>query len=801
MTEEMSYSVFLDHRPRRIAFLVDPEKVSDDLLDVIVNFNIDSWGGRYNPIIPVTAGEIYPDYWRLLNLSGPDILYCCADVSAATIERLDKEIGAVLIENQRSFEDNVGPRISIDNQASIKATMRKLRDFNPFFLGRPESSILTFNYDLGQPSKVSSFIRRNFGVSWHGFFLARAGLIPAKYPDSPSDRDVLSAIGQGPTLLLPIQLSEHAPPRRVAQDKDSWRDDFIVCLGEGPWNVMHFWNEVYFRTYRGPWNFGIDQLWLPPKILDDQAAYEQLVTVIRRRVHSGQHQRRLRAVSYDHEQPELDKLASKICKDVRSHLIPGKSEQIQKGYFPAIESTKPMQFVIRPPQHEHVRGQKTFLNLQKPEEVSLDGLECWMVDLAIENPSQEAFAANLSPWWKLPRVGAVAGLFTRPTASKVTYDGRLSLQVGTNEQKILLSIPTRGPLFQNLLAPSFWYTLTADLRHSIPHPPQPALRLSDKGKYLQGLLTLFGSLRNAVYFFEHPFWRSTLTELCCPRKSEQVKAKATKTIRKEADKFIREYATDKENAVLWLTETVLQAAEKIPGVEELLQYGSLKESYASYVSKLASKEEQHYASTEDLKETLSQLTRAGVLLQGSEVRCDHCLSQFWYHVDELGKSIACKGCRRDIPLLAEGSWSYRPNALLRKGLREYGLLPVFRLIGRLFEKHNDNFIFLAGAELGNYTDAGFVSAEEIDLTWIRDGEFGIADVKSSTKGFSTDDTDKLVKRAKVARPGTVLLAATEGEDSEIEKWRQKVNQQLEPMGIQVKACGPTFFASPSPYLV
>src|SRR6266851_8469389 len=101
MPEETPYSVFLDHRPRRIAFLVDPDKANDPLLDAIADFNIDSWGGRYNPMIPVTGGEIYPDYWRLLNLSDPDVFYCCADVSVATIERLDREIGAVLIENHR----------------------------------------------------------------------------------------------------------------------------------------------------------------------------------------------------------------------------------------------------------------------------------------------------------------------------------------------------------------------------------------------------------------------------------------------------------------------------------------------------------------------------------------------------------------------------------------------------------------------------------------------------------------------------------------------------------------------------
>ena len=109
--------------------------------------------------------------------------------------------------------------------------------------------------------------------------------------------------------------------------------------------------------------------------------------------------------------------------------------------------------------------------------------------------------------------------------------------------------------------------------------------------------------------------------------------------------------------------------------------------------------------------------------------------------------------------------------------------------------------FLPVCRITPLPDRGFVSHEEIDLAWIRDGEFGIAKVKSPTDGFSKEDAEKLVKRATLARPCTVLLVSPEGEDKEIAKWRQRVNEPLEPLGIQVEAWGPSFFTQPSPYLV
>lgn len=799
MSEERPYSVLLKHRPRRIAFLLDPDHTEGALLDAIVNFNVDCWGGRYNPIVAVTNKGIYPDYWRLLALADPDVVYCCNEIDQLTIEKLDREIVPVLIQNHRDYGAEAPIRISVEDQASTTAIILRLRDLFPVHFRKPEPSLLTFDFDRGDPKKISSFIRRNFGVSWNGYFLARDHGVPATRA-SASDIEVLHMIGTVQNLVLPIGVCRHAPLSRIA--RAGYRpSDFTIYFGESPWNFIHFWNDAHFQCANKLWNTGIDQMWLPSNLLKDEGSYNNLLTVIGNRVYSGNQQRRLRIVSYDHEVSELDELAKKICNDLRSNLYQGQAKKLEKGSFPVFEVGGPLEFTPKLPQHEHVRGRKVFLEIGKPEEVSSEGSQFWMVDLMIEDPFQEAFFANAHPWWKLPKRGLLASLFTSPGPSRVIDGGLLAIEVGNREQKVPLSIPSKRELFWSLLSPRLWYASASDIRHTIPLPASTYIQISDKGKYLNGMLSLFPSLREAVGFLDHPFWRETLTKLCCPQKSDQVRSTATKTILKEADNFIRDYGADKEHAVAWLTEMVIQAGEKIPGTEDSLCYRDLEESYKSYAEALSSPEESAYASSQNLKGVLSELTRAGVLLQGSDVRCEYCLSEFWYHVDELGKTIACRGCRREIPLQAETAWSYRPNELLRKGLREYGLLPLVRLIGRLFEKSRDCFIFLAGTELGNYEGEGFVSRGEIDLSWILDGEFGIAEVKSSTRGFSTSDADRLVKWATIAHPNKVLLVATEGDDRELGKWREKLVPSLEPLGIQVEAWGPSLFRVPSHHFV
>jgi len=45
------YSIYIDKRPLRIAFLIDPNQTDFEQLDAIFEYNHGKWGGRFNPII------------------------------------------------------------------------------------------------------------------------------------------------------------------------------------------------------------------------------------------------------------------------------------------------------------------------------------------------------------------------------------------------------------------------------------------------------------------------------------------------------------------------------------------------------------------------------------------------------------------------------------------------------------------------------------------------------------------------------------------------------------------------------
>src|SRR5438874_1949095 len=87
-----AYSIIANHRPKRVAFLVDIDQLPATI-DVICDFNCDHWGGRFNPIIPVQGGVICESYWPLLRLADPDTFYSFCDITASDYNKIDREIG------------------------------------------------------------------------------------------------------------------------------------------------------------------------------------------------------------------------------------------------------------------------------------------------------------------------------------------------------------------------------------------------------------------------------------------------------------------------------------------------------------------------------------------------------------------------------------------------------------------------------------------------------------------------------------------------------------------------------------
>ena len=243
--QDRGFSVLLEHRPRCVAFVVDLDSVNNDLIDAIVDFNVGSWGGRFNPIILSQNKKICPDYWRLLKLADADLIYSYAELDQETVERLDWECGPIhIVRNRRvpsSDPRDYRPSSLRGEQASITGLILQFKDLIPgVFRVHKEPSILTFDIEHSNERKISSFVRRNFGVSHKAYFAVRDEGVNPTYPTSFSDIDVLECVEKANNLLLPINLSS-VDARRLQAMVTERDESFMILYGDHPSNAVNYW--------------------------------------------------------------------------------------------------------------------------------------------------------------------------------------------------------------------------------------------------------------------------------------------------------------------------------------------------------------------------------------------------------------------------------------------------------------------------------------------------------------------------------------------------------------------------------
>ena len=162
----------------------------------------------------------------------------------------------------------------------------------------------------------------------------------------------------------------------------------------------------------------------------------------------------------------------------------------------------------------------------------------------------------------------------------------------------------------------------------------------------------------------------------------------------------------------------------------------------------------------------------------------------WYHVDDLKSVVTCRGCRMAVNLPAEIPWSYALNELVASAVRDHGVAPVVRTAFRLFERSRESFCFLPGIEIRDYGAEPECQICELDLVWIRDGEFGMAEIKRTPKKVAVREKLRMILNA--ALPDRYLLVSTSGSSEEMESIRTSIQAQVDRR-IAVAAWSPHDF--------
>lgn len=788
------YSIYVNKRPLRVAFLIEDKPESMAIIDTILAYNRDRWGGRYNPIL-ITDGQTLTDaWWSLLEAVDPDVVKSFVPLSADLVGAIERRIAPYLIQPPDPREEENGRWYLHlrDDGLSLLPTPRNVRMAS---WAIEESCLVLFETDWKQTDPlIKRFTEWNFGGYSHPIQAVSRTLENVwtqTFPvtDAASLVTPLTELCAFRAFTYPIQLCSVPKDTLLDVEHDQFSETFHVVIGDTPTDVAYFWNwpvtaPQWSRTY-------LNQVWLPLSVATNPQLATALSSWLQRSADpNGSSQGRIRFVSLSLSQERLQEVVEPLTGQLRAlrnldALGEIQSPRIRHGF-----SGPPGQDKM-----DLYRATSTTerLTLQEPDVLHGPILgEHWMADLYIEfRPERYPTISGRLLWWQLPRLNSLASqMFRRP--SRILRARYPSVLMKRGEPRLDITLPDDISVFSGLavLPNQSYYTL--DARHGKSFPgrtPYDQARRSEKGRYLSGLLDLFGGLDPATYTLGESYWRrmfDLLSGRTAHTDAERLNEVGNALRKRLGANRVQFYEDDK--AMTWLTNYVLKVARSLPAPSRDLEFRVFEEHAQQEIEDFNARhmgQKPWVYSQADLMGPLGGLTERGVLLIGIKARCPSCGYRAWHHIDDAKQTLQCGGCNAAFPMPPEPRWYYRLNSLARAAHAEHGLLPVVLVLGQLLMDARSAFLFTPCLDLFEADDKRPVG--DLDIAVILDGQFVIGEVKQSRDLFDEAIFTKMERIARRLLPDTLLFASMDREPNAlITKEIARLSEVLRPLSITVR---------------
>ncbi len=270
----------------------------------------------------------------------------------------------------------------------------------------------------------------------------------------------MMALYSNRNLLMPIDICG-VGPRKLRAYTDDHGVALTIFYGTSCWNFVDFWNYVHFVGEAPQAIKSISEMWITPSQFEDETFYQRFLELIRRRVSGSEHQNRIRLISYDQTEDQLQELTKRICTDLKwGNLYPANPILRAKGELNTFQVRPVITFLSRnQPQNKQVSGESVFLELM-PEMGTPDNRdEKWITELSVEAPELESYFANKTPWWNLPRNLELARLFVPESPCRIGRDRSISVEVSKRPSRI--TSKWSGWFFRPALTRTAWKPIRA----------------------------------------------------------------------------------------------------------------------------------------------------------------------------------------------------------------------------------------------------------------------------------------------------------------------------------------------------
>jgi hypothetical protein len=514
-----------------VAYLLENGCDAHVWLDAIFADCFGRHGGRQSLIIPVENGVISQRYKEWLQVLDPDFLLALTYDNQAVIPGLVDLLADTAILERKRKRDEIEeyPRVGIDATGLTALSwlpflkiVSGIRRVTPeFILDRypawADDGIISDNFGTLYGSVNSFPIHQQLGVRgliltpkdapenrWHfGTVEADEVLDGYEVVDRMSKENGIVTLGQLSNLYSQPHRPEHP-----------WTNGFCVVIGDSftdrisCWNAGLLFDDAQNQTFK--------TMRLPAAIRSDEIRIGQIANFLRKRnwIGGGNGPARIVVRSHSLGAADVQEFVELLRKATMSYVdfsvIESSDECCPPDTKRSIYGAYHIGNVSPATAETAIRETTTIVTVPEPMQLSycagmhpIFSQGCWFVDLAIDRLNDNCRFANVREKWILPiRPQLVRQLCGSPSARQSRY-GNISVQAEINKRVVEVKQPEDSNIFYGILNDRPYFS-PSDMRSNfVTAVAYKHSALSDKGRYLKGMLGMFGSLSDFEDIFNY----------------------------------------------------------------------------------------------------------------------------------------------------------------------------------------------------------------------------------------------------------------------------------------------------------
>jgi hypothetical protein len=808
-------------RPTRIAYVLEDGVDAHVWLDGIIAKCFARHGGRQSLIVPSIDGKISERYRAWLTAIDPDAVMLLTYQNADLASDLATLLGDALLEHRqrKRGEAETHPRVNLQRPALSALSWIPFLKTVSGLRRKPIEFIL----DRYPTWEDDGLIKDNFGTlcaSMDQFPIhEQIGVRPLMLtPPNPPENRWHFRIANGEEVHDPYVVLENLPRNGTStlahlsnlncqpfRPDHAWRDAFCLVIGDSLEDRIACWNAglLFDDSTTQP----IKTLRVPAAVAVDAEKTAKLAAFLRGAnglgADSGPPKIAVRSHSLNKATLSgfLDGIGSAARSTVTFMAIaslddccPASATDMHPAYhafLPSLTTNEtsaadPSTFVDAPePLHlKYCAGQHPIISQGT-----------WHVDLTIDKFNDHGRYSNVRQAWVLPKRRQLIPYFVKIDGARILRNGSLTVPVDADAPAIEVTQPDDKTLFGSLLV-EVGHHAYGDIRFE--RDARPAFRYfepSDKGRYLAGLLGMFGSLSDVEQTMNMRFWRRQFYAMAAPANDQ----------RDEVITFLQRRLSGRTGTLLiddaegWdrLADRVLQKATHLKVPRLRTRYDKLLELWLAELNEAISLEEDLKRRSEsilaeapgELKSSLGFLVERRVFYRGHEWVCRNCSHRNWAGIRTLADEMPCEVCASEHHLPVDVAMDFRVNEFFATCLREHDTLTVACILATLRRESKSFFSFQPQTAIYRKypEDQGGRPSRELDILCVSDGKFVIGEAKARAELIAPSDIADLAETSKDLRVDVAILAALADERSampgKLEQLRKLLPDTIEARSV------------------